>query len=197
MDRQTEYLIARNQVPRGQITTRLLILLIFLIIAYAAIWYFWPTSNLANLPYCIGDLFPANTQPNTLNGVYISPRTGPRMDNFDLPWVHMLRFNGDDQVMYAHEIYIRRVNWREILTWFNWKKPDNRIFYGRYVMADDQIQFTTSGFYDPSFYIDWSGTISEGELLLDGVFHLYGSPSTKTLVFSFYNLEQCPFGNSK
>lgn len=200
MDRQAEYLIARNQVPRGQITTRFFTLGAFLVLWYLAIWYFWPTSNLANFPYCIGDLVSGYSseggQQATLSGVYISPRTGPRMDNFDLPWVHLLRFASDGQVMFARETYISYINWRDTLKWFRWGTTDNRVFMGSYEIINDQIQITL-GRQPDNYFIEWEGTIADGKLIFEGNDYLIPGPfaNTNSIVFTHYLLEQCPFGN--
>jgi hypothetical protein len=200
MDREAEYLIVRNQVPRGQITTRIFILFIFLVIAYAAIWYFWPTSFLANLPYCMSeDLVlwnaPLSDQPPMLNGVYVSFRTGPRIDTFDLPWVHLLRFDFDGRVIYTFEIYQTRINWRNISRWFHFNSLDSRMLVGTYdIQGHNGIRITIRTFENN--VEEWVGIIADSKLIFTRNDILIFNPflENDTVVFEPYVVEQCPFG---
>lgn len=193
---QTESLLKRNLIPRGRITTHLSTLFVFLVVSYAAIWYFWPTTYLANLPYCVSDLFqdtaPAREPPAALDGVYISPRAGARMDNFDIPWTYFLRFNENGQVMYAVEVGAT-LNWRQISNWFEWDRTAGRVYVGTYKITDDQILITLNRQSD-GLYAEWQGRIINGTLrfesnkqLIPGAF-----AGTNTVIFKPYNVEKCP-----
>lgn len=192
---QTETLLKRNLIPRGRITTHLSTLFVFLVVSYAAIWYFWPTTYLANLPYCVSDLFldaaPANEQPAALDGVYISPRAGARMDNFSPSLTHLLRFNKNGQVMYT--IQGGSLDWRGIARWFNWDTTTSRAYTGRYVIVKDQIRITLGKAFTGRD-MEWQGRIIAGELRFESNEQLIANAfsGTNTVVFKPYNVEKCP-----
>lgn len=196
MGHQAEYLARRNLVPRRQITTHLSILFVFLVVSYVAVWYFWPTTYPANLPYCVNDFFlqrsPTPEQMSVLEGVYMSPRAGARMDNFDIPWTYFLRFNENGQVMYAVEVGVT-LNWRQISKWFDWGTTAGRAYVGTYEIIDDQILITLNRQSD-GLRAEWQGRIINGTLrfesnkqLIPGAF-----AGTNTVIFKPYNVERCP-----
>ena len=200
MDRQTEYLIARNQVPRGQITTRIFILLIFLMIAYIAIWYFWPTSSLANLPYCIfhND---SNQSPNTIKGIFVSE---PRSMGFEGDSIReLLRFYDDGLLLHYTQYHnhwgrgqpdIYR-NWREMSKWFNRETYEQYEYndQGKYQLVGDQITLETAD-SRINQSTTWLGTYSNGTLTLTWVDSVL--KETITVQFSRFVVEECPFNRT-
>lgn len=199
-DRQAEYLIARNQVPRGQITTRLFILLIFLVIAYAAIWYFWPTSTLANLPYCIYPKDSHNQSTDMISGIFAS---GTRAIGFEGDYVReVFRFYPDGFVIHHTEYHNHwdRIDleayggWRGILNWFNRQDYEHSPFAdkGSYSLAGNQIKIETgsSAINQP---MTWAGTFAGDSMKLTWVDDVLDESVTKT--FSRIIIEECPFGS--
>lgn len=199
MDRQTEYLIIKNQMGRMQIQRNILILLAVIIISYTALWYFMPTSAVANLPYCLTDIMTGNSEedshPDSIVGVFIANVDVNLKGDITIKYLpydtHILRFDSNGQVMYAPFRDYGKMNWRQVSIWFNWKSANESILRGEYIINGTRIEFATTG---SAASIQWNGRIELNNATQQKTLYLTG-PSTETFIFKFYNVGQCPFTN--
>lgn len=199
MDAQTEYLIKRNHIGRIQIQRNILILLAVIVISHVVLWYFVPTSAVANLPYCVTGILTGNSErdsrSDSIVGVFIAHIDVDLKGNIIkkyLPYdTHLLRFDPDGQVIYAPVRDYGKMNWRQVSIWFNWNSANETILRGEYKINGNRIGFATAG---STTSIEWSGRIELNNATQQKTLYLTG-PSVETFIFNFYNVDQCPFTN--
>jgi len=172
MQFQREYQQQQMPIKPGHVKSKLVILGLLVIIGYVGIWNYWPTSALANIPYCVTDLFASpsvlnSSTENTISGVYKSERLG--IDGYIF-----LRFYNDGTVLtfrrrdrnpepsYDQSLFIGPTNhysqsnehayihmqspesqWRYISKWFIKTNNTPSIESGEYVFQNNKIVFTT------------------------------------------------------
>jgi hypothetical protein len=186
---QREYQQEKMPFQPGHVKSKLVMLGALFIFGVIGAWFFYPTSALANLPYCINVFSSSNSSASevTLNGVFMAKHIGPHGKYYDI-----LRFYEDGSAMYTLQFSNNIVfEWRKISFWFNKESDQAKNMQGSYEIHDNQIKIITFNYPYPGSEpnrIAWAGTFSETEL--DLIWARYFTGSDK---FTRFEVEQCPF----
>ena len=202
MDIQTGYLINKNYVGRSQFTRNFSILITIIAIIYMGLWYFEPNNAFVNAPNCLKNIVfadsPKNVRTDSIEGMYVAHSDwkfeGVVVKAFLPPDTYLLRFDASGQVMYAGVKDYGRLNWRKTLYWFDWDSTDETIMRGEYKIDGKLITFTTTTQGVSRRAIDWNGRIALDDATQQPILFLTGV-SASTMIFKFYNVGECPFGN--
>lgn len=197
MNTQSEYLLRKVSNSPNRVSSIFFNLIALFIFYWLSIWYFQPTTTLANLPYCLGALFteepPLYDQSNgIITGVFVSEKKWSHGDYYD-----MLRFYEDGLVMSvsatSRDI---EIDWRKISPWFNRHSKRSEDLYGKYEFEGNNIYFTTYRHEDhwaEPLITNWMGTYSNDEILVSWIEHWPADIARGTEIFTRLAVDRCPF----
>jgi hypothetical protein len=197
MNLQTEAQIKQSQMP---ISRRIVFLILILVGLYAWVWYYDPTSALANLPYCMKTPMSQNSGMKNMDpalaGIFMAHLPEPEFiePNFRIQGglIILVRFNDDDRLMYADSAYYRYINWHEISSWFNWDSPGLKVSYANYERNGNHVRIFIAPAFAGKFASSTTGEIADGTFTLENAEVLWHNKKGK-LVFQSYIVETCPF----